>query len=353
MPNEITNIATDTTAVAGDILVNKTAYSKGSKITGSMPNLSTSTNITYASGNTTPVIEADAVFKNTNTDGVDRILFRYNGGVNGYLQNNTLFGMPSFNFGNAAASQVVQGATFTSTSGIRATGTHTCASNVLNFSIVQCLSSNELPVTAEENTIFVITDIPVNGWAFSAEAPIANEGLIWLEIDQNAAIGINTVKENTLMTYPAIVRQYINGIWEAKEAKIYRNGVYSNFFNGYLFNWGSVNEDITGGWSGGTSISDTLYGEYWYAPTTIGGTWKTVNKIDITNYKTLKFKCESVSAYCFAYLNQGSGYTATTTITAGTVAIDISSLTGYYYIYFTCSGSEGGCKYSISQVWLE
>src|SRR5699024_9622209 len=58
---------------------------------GAMPHLSNNTPIDFASGNTTPVIVCDAHFYDTNTDGVARMCFRYNGEA-GYIVPNTLFG---------------------------------------------------------------------------------------------------------------------------------------------------------------------------------------------------------------------------------------------------------------------
>ena len=116
----------DCTATAGDVLVGATAIVKGSDDepvngtlaltgnaqpqyvlegqtfystdpktiqNGSMPHLSNNTPIDFANGNTTPVIVCDAHFYDTNTDGVARMCFRYNGEA-GYIVPNTLFGYP-------------------------------------------------------------------------------------------------------------------------------------------------------------------------------------------------------------------------------------------------------------------
>ena len=62
-------------------------------VAGGIPNLSASSTIEYGVGNSTKVIKADEMFRNTNTDGVERICFRYND-TNGYITGNTLFGLP-------------------------------------------------------------------------------------------------------------------------------------------------------------------------------------------------------------------------------------------------------------------
>ena len=111
----------DATASASSILSNQTAYVKGSKITGTMKNLSSSSTINYSSDNTTKVIIADQVFIQTNTDNVNRVLFRY-ADVNGYLQSNTLFGVPTSQLASAiglTADKIVVGNTIL---GITGTG---------------------------------------------------------------------------------------------------------------------------------------------------------------------------------------------------------------------------------------
>lgn len=77
------------------VLEGQTFYSTDPKTiqNGSMPHLSNNTPVDFASGNTTPVIVCDAHFYDTNTDGVARMCFRYNGEA-GYIVPNTLFGYP-------------------------------------------------------------------------------------------------------------------------------------------------------------------------------------------------------------------------------------------------------------------
>ena len=80
--------------VASDKILNGyTAWSNGNKITGNMPNLSSSSTIEYGFDNATKVIRADELFRNINTDNVERICFRY-ADNNGYITGNTLFGLP-------------------------------------------------------------------------------------------------------------------------------------------------------------------------------------------------------------------------------------------------------------------
>ena len=104
---------TSANATAGNILKNKTAWVNGSKITGTMPNLSADTPIQHESNNSTKVIQADGAFIGNNTDGVQRIGFRYNG-AGGYITGNTLFGYPMSDLRNIlgiTADKIVAGNT--------------------------------------------------------------------------------------------------------------------------------------------------------------------------------------------------------------------------------------------------
>lgn len=82
-------------AGTANVLENYSFYNNNpkSKLNGTMPNLTNRTTVDFASNNATPVIVCDAWFEDTNTDGVRRTCFRYNGNP-GYIVPNTLFGFP-------------------------------------------------------------------------------------------------------------------------------------------------------------------------------------------------------------------------------------------------------------------
>lgn len=128
-------LALSGTAVASNVESGTTFYNTNplTKVTGSLPNISTGASITYTSDNTTPVVAGDNAFMSANSDGTSRLCIRYTG-EKAVVQNNTLFGYPSTNFGNATAAYVYSGKTFTSSSGIKLTGTMTCSS-ILSFKV--------------------------------------------------------------------------------------------------------------------------------------------------------------------------------------------------------------------------
>ena len=143
---------TSANATAGDILKNKTAWVNGSKITGAMPNLSADTPIQHESNNSTKVIEADGAFIGNNTDGVQRIGFRYNG-ADGYITRNTLFGYPMSALRNdlgITANKIVAGNTI---GGIAGTATLESLGGARKF--IQRITVNETKGQPDKHTINV------------------------------------------------------------------------------------------------------------------------------------------------------------------------------------------------------
>ena len=143
---------TSANATAGDILKNKTAWVNGSKLTGTMPNLSADTPIQHESNNSTKVIQADGAFIGNNTDGVQRIGFRYNG-ADGYITRNTLFGYPMSALRNdlgITADKIVAGNTI---GGIAGTATLESLGGARKF--IQRITVNEVHGQPDKHTINV------------------------------------------------------------------------------------------------------------------------------------------------------------------------------------------------------
>lgn len=140
---------TEGTATASDLYTGKTMVVNGQKITGAMKDLSKNTSIQYASDNSIKVIAGDAVFKQKNTDDVDRICIRYNG-ENGFITGNTLFGIPSSNFGTVSTENVLKGQTFTSSNGIKLSGSMPNNSGLSTNGTVPGISSSYPNVPTRE-----------------------------------------------------------------------------------------------------------------------------------------------------------------------------------------------------------
>lgn len=150
----------------------------------------------------------------------------------------------------------------------------------------------------------------------------------------------------------------------------------------YLYKAGNEYTSTTGGFVEAAS-GDTSYWKYsdivkgtsniTFRCTDDHSVWydilKTTNTITLTNYKTLKMK---VTAFTYSGGTQAYGYlTATKSTkyghkeysagkkfasgTTGTISVDISSLTGKFYVTFgaTFEGSGGTGSMKVTEVWLE
>lgn len=143
----------------------------------------------------------------------------------------------------------------------------------------------------------------------------------------------------------------------------------------YLYNNGDQCTAVTGGWSYAAFLSTSNYSagtlDTAYNGTTCylsaNGVNKqisavTVNKIDVTDYNALRIE---VSDYTFA----GSGYKELDLVSSrgdvssyaaqvriestGTFTVDVSSITGSYYIgLYLNSGSAGSCAIGFTKMYL-
>ena len=214
----------------------------------------------------------------------------------------------------------------------------------------------------KENTIWVKTDTEITSWTFSAtepENPV--EGMVWILTGALSPVEFNAVKKNNIMVYPTSAYQYINGVWVSKDVKIYQNGWMD--WTTYLYYEGNEYTAITGGFSKtfvnsyGTGTlkknSDSLY----LTSTGVSGsgnhiTVATANKIDLSNYSTLYARIKFTnSKYTRCYLaahtsnnvspSSGDCELILSSSVDDVVSLDVSNLSGSYYIWVGLAGSQG------------
>lgn len=246
----------------------------------------------------------------------------------------------------------------------------------LNFNVVGGTSA---PSSPSENTIWVNTNTTITSWVFSATQPTGSEGKVWIKVDTSSNAEFNALKENGIQVYPMAAYQYVSGAWVAKTAKTYQSGAWVEWIT-YLFNEGDTCDDITGGWSNsGYSYSGTVDGSsytYTKVSPTIGDTIKvsvgaelkvsiagTAKMIDLTDVKTVAVDVESVVGQAFVNVTTskalGSNYAVQKVLTASsagtTVNLDVSSLSGSYYVAVFTYGSTNVTTRSavITKVWLK
>ena len=241
---------------------------------------------------------------------------------------------------------------------------------LVNFKVVSGTSAPELPM---ENTIWVNTDADMSGWVFSVEAPAnPEEGLVWIKVGNVDTFAFNALRRNGIVLCPMYAKQYIGSEWVTKTASIYQNGAWAEIITILkLYDNGDTFDAITGGWKkyGGGS-----FGESWLhvmvASDMKGVQFWTLNSVDITGYSKLNAKVTDFSRRCYIGVNNTlpkdrywntDGFSNNTDCEAianisenGTVTVDISELTGLFYIWIGEQGQnvENATGCNITEVWL-
>ena len=246
--------------------------------------------------------------------------------------------------------------------------------NGLNFKVVGGTTQPENP---KENTIWVNTDTAITAWVFSATAPEnPAEGMVWIITGEESTVPFNALKKNVIRICPISVKQYSAGVWNVKTAKSYMNGEWAEWWNGDLFDYGNVFESVTGGYVAiakplvsGTngsvpSISYNSDGSRQIYPgNKNGGMYHTVNKIDLSNYTTLKFLGRVVDPEGYGRSGIGAWSKIGSTVVENLVvdstgnnssyvtrSIDVSNLSGEYYIGFYVYANS---YVIVAKMWLE
>lgn len=230
----------------------------------------------------------------------------------------------------------------------------------LNFSVI---GSTTQP-TGRENLIWVNTDTAITEWRFAAdvpEAPVA--GMVWFGVGTNSAAPFNALKKNGIWVYPADCQQYISGAWVDKTAKTYQGGAWVDWLVGKLYDAGDEYTYVTGGWTDlqNATISREserlkIIGTQSYIKAHAGPR----NKINLGNFNTLHYDAQaSIANYADVIVSNdvtsATGVAFKRLATTGRVQgdIDISSLSGEYYIYAsTYTGDLGQCIFYLYELTL-
>lgn len=145
----------DATATAEDIMKGETAYVNGEKITGNVPFYLSKT---FKHGEDDTTIS----FNESENKITHRIntptRFMMNGGSNSRIN----LTVPTSTYGDATAADVVSGKTFTSTTGLKVTGTHVCSGSLDTSDATATASDIASGKTAYVNGAKVTGNLPTN-----------------------------------------------------------------------------------------------------------------------------------------------------------------------------------------------
>lgn len=210
-------------------------------------------------------------------------------------------------------------------------------------SVVTCANGDVIKSATEQNGKWMFTGLDMGIWTVTA------------------SLDGESKSEEVTLEQPSI--EYVTLEYKVY---LYRNGV-------------AENDDITGGWEskglvhgdiGGSAWTVTQYNGYTMLTQNAsrgGGMYKTVNPVDLTNVNTISFlgileadgdTRDRICAFRVDSVipaNGNSGSAAEVSSNAGESQkvhkLDVSSLVGNYYIYFT--GQYSSCSVKIIDLYME
>ena len=183
----------DATATASDIVEGKTAYVKGNKVTGNVLEVTDSNGSLFGDAH----YDSRGRFIISATQPVEDVLYRKGATVSTYVSGGSL--------GDAKASDVVAGKTFTSSSGLKVTGTHSCSGG----STTPTLQSKS--VSPSESSQTVTPDSGYDGLSQVTVNAISNTYVGSGITKKAAATYTPTTSDQTIAS-----GQYLNGVQTIK-----------------------------------------------------------------------------------------------------------------------------------------
>ena len=218
-------------------------------------------------------------------------------------------------------------------------------SDVLNFKIVGGTSE---PSNPKENMIWVNTDQKITNWIFSSNKPADPvEGMVFISIRTSSAVEFNALKKNCIVLYPVSAYQYVSGHWEYVAAQIWHDGEWKNLladtvfyengaFNTEVFGEPTGNVNNTGSvlyWKNGNSASATKLFN-------VGGFDRIEIVVDSTHYVSIRVKLVDETG------NVAKSKDVSTAKDAVTLSVDISGMSGSYYLQLSCSAGNNTNDYA-------
>lgn len=230
-------------------------------------------------------------------------------------------------------------------------------------------------VVAQGSTANNVVFYPIVCLASEADSHI--DGKVWIMTYTYSPGSFNAMKRNGITVYPVGAMQYLSGSWANKPVQLYQHGVWLDLFV-YLYNAGSENIDLTGGWIAkagdwASGSDDTQRAPVIerktdsmrvYQNGTGGGYATPTIKIDLTGYTKLKADVTvnatgSPDWTRFSILKPGalmSDEMATVMMNLGrnVYSLDISSISGTQIVAFVLYKlSSTQADITVHKVWLE
>ncbi len=238
----------------------------------------------------------------------------------------------------------------------------------LNFDVKSYATEEALlSATPKENTIGIITEHKITGWVFAATEPTEPvEGMVWISTGTSSAIEFNALKKNALQVYPISAKQYVGSAWMSVTAMNYHDAKWYDWVT-YYYDNGDECESNGGLWtnsgysrSGYSLLPPTKEDSYILVKGNGGSTAngfagkeESVNLTDKDSITAVVVNVAGESGYMLVLSSQK--FSSPTNAAAyvqlpgnteeETIVLDISELSGSYYIAFmTGVSNKNGFK---------
>lgn len=215
-----------------------------------------------------------------------------------------------------------------------------------------------------------------SSYAWSGEQAVSytrniseNVGKVWIYTDTLSSAKFNALKKNVFEVYFLYSKQYIDGTWVLKAAKIFQNGTwYSHTV--YVYKNGDISS-MTGGWQKSWSSTWAATGAWYDNVTSIKvehgsksagiGVWgRTKKTMDMTIFNNMYFHVSAITGTGFIAVHStstgwkwGDATSEKAVTTTGWHALDISSINGSFYAAIGVKGYATTESMTIDQIYLQ
>lgn len=210
----------------------------------------------------------------------------------------------------------------------------------LNFSVV---GGTTAPSHHKENMIWLNTATKITSWALTPMKPEAPEhGMAWITLGSASPVAFNALKKNAIAIFPVSAHQYIHGVWEQVQSKISQAGEWKALLTDTVFYKNGVfNTEVFGEPTGTTNnVGGVLYWINDYSANatklfSVDGFDYIEIVVPSTNWGIIDVRL--VDEYGRTVKNER----VATEKVAGTFSVDISGMTGQYYLQLSCNVPAG------------
>ena len=240
----------------------------------------------------------------------------------------------------------------------------------LDFKIV---GGTTQPVSPKPNTIWVNTSTAIGEYQFSATQPTTRadgtalqSGDVWLKTSSAGLIEFNVLKKNKIMVKILGVYQYNNSTWGLKNSMVYKDSKWCNVVN-FWYKQGVFAKDYTYGSINGGSVTLNIGDITIKCSGSTGHNTRALcfyaelTDIDLISANFTSYTGDGLSGICICksqsdlatktFWDGTNAAIRAVTAPKGVKSANVSSLTGYWYVYVGVTTYTGySATYTLSEI---